>query len=54
MQRSKDSGDIQTWQINWKWKARFGDGHSPTQGRKGASFSILEKKEGTCKPDEWS
>ena len=50
----KDNGDIQTQQNNWKWKDRSRNGHSSTQGRKRASFSIPKKKEGTCKLDEWS
>ena len=50
----KGNGDIQTWQSNWEWKARPWNGLGSTQISKGASFSIPEKKEGTCKTNEWS
>ena len=35
-----------------KLKTRSGNGHSSTQGSKGASFPIPKKKKGTCKSDE--
>ena len=37
--------DIQTWQSNWKWEARVGNGHGSTQRSKGASLSIPKMKE---------